>query len=137
MSFKAARNAIHVAISTGWTASDIAYDNVQFAPSDQAWMRVTVDGNTANQASLGPVGQRRMRRFGVIFIQAFTLVNQGPAENDDILQAAATRLEGQQIAGDGVTVHTQAATPPQGGAVEDGYWQRRITIPFYYDQTGV
>ncbi|MEM6902250.1 MAG: phage tail terminator-like protein [Pseudomonadota bacterium] len=140
MSFAAARNAIHGALSTGWSATPLAsihFDNVSFEPPDGDWLRITVEGNTARQVSLGPTGQRRMRRSGLIFIQVFTGAGKGPRDNDDILQAAATALEAQQIAGNGVTVHTQAATAPQGGSVEDGYWQRRITIPFYYDQTGV
>jgi hypothetical protein len=127
-----ARDIIIAAFRTGWSsATDVAYDNEQFTPTDStsAWARFVVHFNGSKQVSIAPSGSRSFRRFGIVSIQIFTSVSDNTFNSDTYANTALSIFEGKVIS----NVHFYDGGITTVGV--DGKWyQQNVVIYFYFDE---
>ena len=66
----------------------ITFDNEKFdEPTNGEWVRLVVRHTGRSQETLGAIGNRRFRSFGLVFVQVFTEVGARMAVADCIAEA--------------------------------------------------
>lgn len=133
MSFEAARKNIMAHFSSnfsGVAADKIAWDNVAFKPvTGSPWVRVSIQGNLNNFASIGGPSIK-VRRLGIVFVQVFVPEGTGTLVADQLADDIADALEAKQL----LTGETfQASTKTEAGA-NNGWYQLNVSTPFYFDE---
>jgi hypothetical protein len=130
----AAREAIQSAFFTVWgSTTPIAWDNDDFDPTkiNVPWVRVSIQFSSGSIASIGGVGDRFYRAFGIVFVQIFTLAGSNAKLNDTYAQMAKDVFKGVQLAGGLWFRETQVET-----VGPDGKWfQQNVSSEFQYDET--
>lgn len=87
--------------------------------------------NVMDQQTLGSVGNRRFRRFGIITVQIFTLGDQGLSTADVFAKVALDAFEGNSTAP--TEIHFRNSRINEVG--EDGPWfQTNVIVDFDYDE---
>lgn len=85
-------------------------DKLEPPAADVDWMRVTVEHDSGNQASLaGADGARRWRRTGTVIVQNFAQLNKGSSDRAEEMACAVRDAY-------------------QGRATESGVWFRNCGI---------
>lgn len=133
-----ARDGIQDAFNTAWGVpgselTPIAYDNVPFNASalTEAWVRLNVQFTGGSIQTLGGVGERTFRNFGVVFVQVFTLSGGNTVENDGFALTAKDVFKGVQLAGGLWFRDTQIVTVGNEGK----WYQQNVSAAFIYDET--
>ncbi len=132
-----ARDKVMLHFTTAWDAQSgtvplLLYDDRhRDLPANAPYARITMRHNVMDQRTLGGVGNRRFRRFGVITVQVFTLSNQGLATADVFAKVALDAFEGNSTAPD--EIHFRNSRINEVG--EDGPWfQTNVLVDFDYDE---
>lgn len=130
MSISTGRVAMQSAFDTAWAdQTPIAWDNVKYKSESTNFVRFSVQYTDGSQESLGPVGGRLFRHFGMVFVQVFTKLNQNPATNDGLVQDV---LDFFQTPLAGVNFKKPSA---RSIGVEGNYYQQNVSAQFYIEQT--
>lgn len=126
-----AKEAVLARFVANWAdPADYVFDNERY-DGDAEWLRVTVRNVTAQQETLGRVGNRRFMRYATVFIQVFTPIGTGTQRLDALATAARDIYEGVSFSG---LRFTQAGVIRETGS--DETWNRAIVeLPFQYDET--
>lgn len=132
-----ARDKVMLHFTTAWNAQTppipllIYDDRHRDLPDNAPYARITMRHNVMDQRTLGNIGNRRFRRFGIITVQIFTLSNQGLATADVFAKVALDAFEGSNTAPD--EIHFRNARINEVG--EDGPWfQTNVLVDFDYDE---
>ncbi len=133
MTIAEARTAVYQAFQTDWDAADAiaTYEGEAFKPPeppDEPWIRISMQFAAANQRTIGPVGLRRMRRAGTIFVQIFVPRDAGMTLADELSDLVKEIVEGETIG----EVHCYASTPRVVGT-DEAWLQVNVSTPFDVD----
>lgn len=124
-----------------WTASQptvpIALDDEAFSPPSPAapWVRLAIRHSTAQQATLGPPGQRRILNAGRIYVSVFGPINIGKATLYALAESARAALALRTIAsitGEPVTTYARAINEMPSS---DGWSMLNVVVPFDWYET--
>lgn len=133
MTIEQARAAVYGAFQSDWDAADAVatYEGEKFEPPeppDDPWIRVSMQFAAANQRTIGPVGLRRIRRAGTIFVQIFVPRDAGMKEADRLADLVKEIVEAETIG----EVHCYASTPRVVGT-DESWLQVNVATPFDVD----
>jgi len=107
-----------------WTATNIAWPNVNFTAPDEAWVRFNVLPDNSEMAEIKGAGTRN----GVVKIQVFDKPNKGTRNALDLARQVEQLFHFKDISG----VYCELAYTVNNGMNEDGNWyQVTITVPFW------
>ncbi len=130
-----AAEAIYARFNTEFGAGSSSPVPFQFEGEDfkeprGTWMRLSINTNSRNQETLGPIGSRRYFSGASIFVQVNTLANQGRKAGDTVAKRVLDLYEGQGFGGvacnDGI-----AREQPVSGR-----WKSIVCeVEFTYDET--
>jgi len=101
----AAKEAILARWVANWDETDAVstFENEKGfdAPTDDAWVRVSIRHRVSSQDTLGSRGNRKFLRGGSIFIQIWTPIEtyEGTQKSDQLVQLARTIFEGESFSG--------------------------------------
>jgi len=130
MTYSAARKEIQAAIAAGYSTTDIAWDNVEYSPTEgQSWVRVSIQPNLSQIVAKGGANAK-IRRFGILFVQVFVPDGEATPEAESIAEEFLSLLEAQQLAS-GLTFR-EAVVRYIGNSVK-GWYQTNISIEYYFD----
>jgi len=125
------RKLIYKRFVTQWgDASIYTFDNEDFKPSRDQWVRLSVRNNSSVQETLGTTGNRSYLRKGSIYIQIFSKIGTGVKESDLLCDLARTIFEGVTFN----DIRCYDAFVREG--IDDVPWKQTIAeIQFEYNQT--
>jgi hypothetical protein len=109
-----ARDEMSALVAAAWVAgglplSSLVWDDVDAKPpSDGPWARVTIRHMTGDQATLGPPGQRKYERGGLLTVQAFAIPGGGLSSGPDIVKIMEDAL--------------------RSGSTPSGVWFRKVRV---------
>jgi len=134
-----ARNAIQTLFKTAWDAQTppvpvVLYADVrkEVPATSDPWTRITVVHNTSTQVTLGQIGNRRFRRFGLVSVEVYTPFGTGLTDNDRFVKVAIDAFEGNTTGGED-TVEFRNVRSNEIGS--DGSWfQTNVIAEFEYDE---
>lgn len=108
----------------------LALDN-EAMPSADSYATLSVKHTTSQQMTMGPVGSRRFRRDGHIYVKLWGPVDAGRAGLSALVGAVRIILEAVSLVVGSDALTTQAAYTRELGA--DGkWWMCVVQIPFWY-----
>lgn len=97
---------------------------------DDAWARLTVHLNDADQVTLGEPGARRFTRYGLVSVQVFVPSGRGLRQANPFVTVALDALEGKSTSDGAILFRHVRQT--EGG--RDGPWAITLVIAeFEYD----
>ncbi|MEE9367040.1 MAG: phage tail terminator-like protein [Dehalococcoidales bacterium] len=134
-----ARDAIQDAFNAAWGVpgselTPIAYDNVPFDASkiDVPWVRLSIQFASGSIQTLGGVGERTFRNFGIVFVQVFTIAGSNAVINDGFAKTAKDVFKGVQLSAGGLWFrNTSIVTVGNEGK----WYQQNVSAEFIYDET--
>ncbi len=132
-----ARNAIQGAFNVKWGTSapltPVAYDNVSFDPTkiNTPWVRLNIQFASGSIQTLGAVGERTFRNFGIVFVQVFTPAGTNTVVNDGFANTAKGVFKGVQLTGGLWFRNAQIVTVGNEGK----WYQQNVSAEFIYDET--
>ena len=127
-----AREAIYQRWATNWgTTTDFTFANEDFtSPTDQPWVRLTINEEAGQQDSLGSDGCRKFLRRGRVLIQIFNATDAGLRSLDLLAQQARDIFEGTRFSGIWFT-NVDVRESGSGGE----WYQFTVDAPFSYQET--
>ena len=132
-----ANTAIVQAFNTAWgvpgvTLTPIKYDNIEFdaANINVPWVALNVQFTGGEIASIGTVGGRNFRNFGLVFVQVFTPSGSNRLINDGFARTAKNVFRGVQL---GTMWFRNAQVITVGN--EGKWFQQNVSAEFIYDET--
>ena len=130
-----AAEAIYQSFETAWGAtSALTFDNEEFDPPDNApFVRLTVRHNGARQDTIGRATNRKFGRTGSVFVQIFTLANEGRANADNLAQTARAVFEGVTLSG--TTLFFRNVIVREIGPGDGRWYQVNVEAEFKYFET--
>lgn len=133
MTIEEARAAVYEAFQDSWDQDDAVstFEGERFVPPeppDSPWIRVSMQFAAANQRTIGPVGLRKIRRAGTIFVQIFVPRDEGMQRADQLADLVKEIVEATTI-GD---VHCYASTARVVGT-DEAWMQVNVATPFDVD----
>lgn len=132
-----ARDAIQDAFNVVWgiptPLTPIAYDNLSFDPTklNIPWVRLNVQFTSGSIQTLGGVGERQFRNFGIVFVQVFTPPGSNTVVSDSFANTAKSTFKGVQLAGGLWFRNTQIVSVGNEGK----WYQQNVSAEFIYDET--
>ena len=129
--FADAHKTIEERVSTNWTSTSIAYENVQakeFSDGDQDWVRVTVIEGDSGQIGIGGVGAALHRNLGIVVIEVYTREDKGGRQARAHADGLAALFRGVQD--NDITFRTPRVLPV---GVDEGWYQVNVQVPFQWD----
>lgn len=134
MTITEARAAVYEEFQASWDVDDAVatFEGESFkppSPPDDPWVRLSMQFAASNQETIGPVGNRRFRRAGTIFVQVFVPRNAGMELADELCDKVKDIFEGETI-GD---VRCYASTPRVIGP-DDAWIQVNVATSFEVDE---
>lgn len=106
-----------------------SFDADEESGSDDAWVRLVVRHEDANQETLGKPQNRRFRRPARVMAQVFVKVDTGTQQADTLVDAVRNIFEGASFDG----LHFNAVSSREIGV--DGKWyQVNVEAPFFYQE---
>lgn len=96
-----AREAIYQEFVDQWGGTTtFTFDNEAFNPPEgSSWVRLAVRSTVSSQETFGSIGNRKMKREGIVMVQVFTPLNQGVAGADTLVDLVRTFFEHRTVAG--------------------------------------
>jgi hypothetical protein len=139
MSYQAELQAIEGRLLDNYTATPVAIDesgpiidpatrNIVEQPDDAAWVRISVRGAREEQASIGGAGSNRFRNYGLIIVQVFTPMREGPQAGRSIADTVGAIYRRQQFSG----ITCRGASVRDLGKVA-GWIQHNVEIAYWRD----
>lgn len=130
---KEARKAITSTFLNSWgSTTSVALENLPFQqPESSPWVRFIMQHNFGENAALGTngLGAGFFRRFGLIFVQVFTVRDTGTNQNDELCQKVLDIFEGKHINDIWFSKCRVKDTGTDGK-----FYQQNAIIEFQYDQ---
>lgn len=121
-------------ISEWGSETEYAMDNIEFTPPDNdSWAELYVRPNFGSQVSLGEVGNRRHRNWGIISVNIYVPLNTATYAGDVLVQKAMDLWREANLSG----VHIYNVSPHIIGSTErqgKQYYQYSVTAEFEYDE---
>jgi hypothetical protein len=135
-SIEAAREAIYGQFLNNFTAipsENIRRDNVELENTPEAapWCELVVRHISAEQESLGAVGQRKFRRIGTISVNIYVPTNTGLSQTDAIVQDVIDSLEALTLPGQ---IRLNIATARESG-INGAWFVTVVETEFEYSET--
>jgi hypothetical protein len=129
MGHAAIRGAVEAYLAASWSATPIAYDNVEFNPPvDGRYLSVTVDPGRTEVKGLGQPPLHRHE--GQIVIRCMVPKGIGSAEALSMADQIAALFRHRTIG----EARTRAASVSlEGGSFDD--YQATVSIPFWWEET--
>lgn len=125
MSFSSVRATIETHISDNWTATPVAYDNVDLDTSGLSeYISINLVEGDNVQATLGDIGT--YQAVGVLVIMIFTDKGIGSSRARQLADQLSSLFRGSKI--DGMTFKVPSAKRIIYGS---DYFQYNLSIPFY------
>lgn len=129
MDIKDAKTTIQSSFDTAWAGeTDIAWDNVEYKSENTEFVRMSIQFDIGEQASLGGITNRLFRYSGIVFLQIFTEPNENPQRNDELAQLAlnffVTPLSGIKFFNPAVKYI----------GISKNYFQQNVTVEIQIDQ---
>lgn len=142
-SIAAGRDAILKQFTTAWNAQTppipvVRYDDLpgDLPPGNAPWARVNVRHTTAPQVTLGGVGGRRFRNYGILTVQVFSVdgakggTGGGLTQADALAKIVIDAFQGKSTKPDGVEFRNVRANE----IGSSGSWfQTNVIADFEYD----
>lgn len=130
MTYDEARAAIESLFATGWTATPVAYRNVDFTPpgTRHPWVMLSVEPRETVQASFGGA-VRRFRCTGVARLDIRVPRGAGTAAAFRLADGAAALFASAAVRG---LVFEAAGTLP-GSEDDEVYFSLPVEVPFWHD----
>lgn len=139
MTYQAELSAIEARLLNNYTSTPVAIDDsgpiidpatrqIVEQPDDAAWVRLSVRGAREEQASIGGAGSNRFRNYGVIIVQVFTPMREGPQAGRSIADVVGAIYRRQQFSG----ITCRGASVRDLGKVA-GWIQHNVEIPYFRD----
>jgi len=128
---QAANTALKAYIDGAWSATDIAWEDVVFEPSDQeSWLRVSIQWGDGFGRTMGTAGANSV--VGVLSLDLF--YRPGAGAGGVTAQADALRdLVNRRTIG---PCRLGVPTGPLPGPLDDEGWaMRTVTVPFTVEET--
>jgi len=100
--------------------------------SDTAWARIQIRHNEGGHAALGPPGQQKFERVGVVTVQVFTPLGDGRLAADRLMQAALRAFEGKTVRRGSSEVWFRRVRANEMGRNE-AWYQINVIAEFEYD----
>jgi len=126
--FQDIRAAIEAQLSSNWTTTPIAWDNVEYDPTPAAsFIRLIVDEVDSTQVSMATTPCHRI--VGLIHIMIMVPINTGT----NVARGYADTLAGIFRNADFSSVKCQSPRIRRVGDVGE-YYQLSVLIPFYVDK---
>jgi len=111
-------------MATNWSATDVAYNNVDYVPGNGPWVRFTV--LTGNGETLGLQGSTvYVRDRGLVSLQVFVKDATGTSEAFGIVDSFLALFEHSRFYG--ILTYTGSV---QVIGNNNGWHQTNVTIPF-------
>lgn len=137
-SLTSARDIIYARFKAGIDASAYAAvpvfypDTVKTTPSpSNPYLTIRADHTFEGQRSLGEIGNRRFRVFGLVMVQIFTPYGKGQVEADLISGVVKGIFRGVSTGSDAITFrNTRVVDVGQSGA----WLQTNVMSEFDYDE---
>lgn len=127
MSYAAERQAIEQRFAAAWTATPIAWDNVDFTPPAGAWVRLHIENGASFQASMGvPI---HVRCPGLIQIAVFVPVGTGLGLSASLADQAGAIFRFALFDSIVCRSHFKRGVPEQ-----DGWSAAIVEVPFHRDE---
>ena len=124
MSFDALRQTLETRMADNWASTPIAYNNVDFEPSTDQWVRFTV--LTGSGETLGLQGSTvYVRDRGLVSLQIFAKDAVGTAGSMALADTFLTIFEHARFGG--ILTYTGSV---QVVGNNNGWHQTNVTIPF-------
>lgn len=124
------QSAIIDYMQSNWTATDIAWDNVDYEPSTgNEYIAIFLDPvDETPEAKNG--SQNLYRIVGELTIIVYTQQGTGPGRNHELADDAASLFRGKDLD----TVQFRGAAVNRVGIVDNGGWYKSLVrIEFYAD----
>jgi hypothetical protein len=126
--FQDIRAAIEARLSTNWTTTAIAWDNVEYNPSPAtSFIRLIVDEVDSTQVSMATTPCHRI--VGLIHIMIMVPINTGT----NVARGYADTLAGYFRNADFSDIKCQSPRIRRVGDIGE-YYQYSLLIPFYTDK---
>lgn len=132
---------IRVRFSDRWgDTTPVAWENLAFDPLRQSgdpdgetvdpapWVRLTIRTGDAEQVGGAPVGARRFRHVGVVFVQIFTPKGTGDQRARELADEVCAIFRG--VTDSGVVFQTPHVEP---AGTDDAWYQLTVECPYYRD----
>lgn len=125
-----AREAMYQHFVDQWADAHTYYfGNESIDPSDNLFVRMSVNFDDRDQVSLGKVGARKFDTYGRVFIQIMGKPGEGMAAIDDAVDLALPIFDSIRIGG--TTIRFDAAKSREIGLTEgDRYFAKLVEAPF-------
>ena len=131
MSFNAALQAVESHLAANWTATPIAYENVDFTPPTGNWIKVML---ITEKSELLGLGATRLRRHtGRILLYCFVPVGDGAQAAMTLADSAIAVFDGANLAG--FTLRTPRAVSDEDDDTQASHFRALAVIPFWRDET--
>jgi len=132
-----AEEAIVEQFASAWNAAhssiDFCLENESFTPdSDKPWLRVTVQPQARVQESMGPVGGRNFLSLGTVYVQVFTPLDEGTAQNRQLCDAVKDCFEGISLGGGSLRLYAAAV---RAIGPDDKWYMSNVATTFDFDET--
>lgn len=131
------RDLILGVFKTVWAASSYSAVPVHYpdvkndVPRTGSWVRVTLQHNGERQQTLGEVGNRRFKRWGILTFQVYTEHGDGQTVNDAMVKVIHGAYRGKTTGVDGVWFH--GARIAEAG-IDGEFWQTNVMVDFEYEE---
>lgn len=129
MSFDALRETLESTMSSQWTMTPVAYENVRFDMPSTAWVMFTVICGEGRPYGINGAN-KYARDHGLISCQVYVPENTGTKQSKQLVDAFIAIFEQAAFAGD---INTDIASVKNIGAA-DGWHQTSVTIPYRRDR---
>lgn len=130
MSYASNRTNIEALFFTEFAAAepnvDIAVENDGYKPGNNSWVRISVRHADTKFKSLGNTNERFM---GAVYVQIFTEIGKGTAEDDRIADAIADIFRGRIV--NGIHYVNSNKTP---AVIGEGWLQSTVVTEFWTDE---
>lgn len=130
-----ARDLITTRFIAVWgSTTTYAMDNIEFDPPDNStWVELCVRPNTGSQVSLGDIGNRRHRNWGIVAVNIYAPINTATYTLDTYVQTIMGIWRDTSLSG----IRIRDVSPHLVGPVEKygkKYFQYSVTAEFQYDE---
>lgn len=119
------QEALYQRWKAGWVngpdpLTPFVFENKSFAPPVAPWARFSVKRMPGGTGTLGNIGNRKMDRVGMVFVQLFEPPGGGTGRISDLGEFAAGLFENCRI--EPHDIRFSAVEPGQASDIENGRW---------------
>lgn len=129
MSFAKERAVLESYFHDNWTETEVAYDNVDFDPSTDAWVRFKIQNGDSVQADINH-SNPLYRHIGVVMVQVFVPVKSGTNRARELADTVSNMFRRVQP-GHGITLRTPSIFTV---GPNNEWFQVNVSCPFWRNE---